>query len=69
MNAALKRLEVPVSVEERVARVEADIRNVLSTLTEIKIDIKSVEDDVRKLRKELHTFEIEVIKMHGAAVK
>ena len=63
-----------MSVEERVARVEADIRNILSTLTEIKIDIKSVdiksvEDDVKKLRKELHTFELEVIKMHGAAVK
>ena len=50
MNAAARKLEVHMSIEERVANIESDMGQVRSTLADIKNDTRSMQGEVREFR-------------------
>jgi hypothetical protein len=74
MNAALK-LEVRMSIEERVVKIESDIGHAPSTLAEVKNDIRSLRgdrslrDEIKELRTEFRTFELETVKKLASVSK
>lgn len=53
MNAQLLHREPEVSVEERVARLEADVAHIRSDVADIKIDLRKQSDRIDSLRDSL----------------
>jgi hypothetical protein len=58
--------EVKMSVEERLAKFESDMKHVLSTLAEVKDDARSLRGELAKFKAEFHSFRTEVAKEFGS---
>jgi chromosome segregation ATPase len=65
MNVLMKK-EYTMSVEDRLASLESDVKYLRNDMTDVKQHIKSLDNGVQNVRADLQSFETEVAKEFGA---
>jgi len=65
MNALMKK-EYTMSVEDRLASLESDVKHLRNDMTDVKQHIKSLDNGVQNVRADLQSFKTEVAKEFGA---
>ena len=65
MNALMKK-EDNMSVEDRLASLESDVKYLRNDMTDVKQHIKSLDNGVQNVRADLQSFKTEVAKEFGA---
>jgi predicted RNase H-like nuclease (RuvC/YqgF family) len=65
MNALMKKVD-NMSVEDRLASLESDVKYLRNDMTDVKQRIQSLDNGVQNVRAELQSFKTEVAKEFGA---
>ena len=65
MNALMKK-EHNMSVEDRLASLESDVKYLRNDMTDVKQHIQSLDNGVQNVRADLQSFKTEVAKEFGA---